>query len=112
MKKSETLPAFDGISGNIDITERAGTLNLNSHGVTVEFQEVFDRPLKLDTLTGQASWSRLRTDDSIALKFSNISFSNTHVAGLAYGNYWSATVGPGVIDLTGHLTRADAGYTE
>ena len=111
MKKSETLPAFDGISGNIDITERAGTLNLNSHGVTVEFQEVFDRPLKLDTLTGQASWSRLRTDDSIALKFSNISFSNTHVAGLAYGNYWSTTVGPGVIDLTGHLTRADARYT-
>ena len=38
-------------------------------------------------------------------------FPIPRVAGLAYGNYWSTTVGPGVIDLTGHLTRADARYT-
>jgi uncharacterized protein (TIGR02099 family) len=110
MKKSEMLPAFDGITGNIDITERAGTLNLNSQNATVEWQDVFQGPLKMDKVTGQASWSRLRTDRSIAVKFSNISFSNAYAAGLAYGNYWSTPDGPGVIDLTGHLTRADARY--
>ena len=110
LKKSETLPAFDGISGNVDMTERTGTLNLNSHDATLEFQEVFDRPFKLDKLTGHASWSRLRTDDSIALKLSNISFSNTHAAGLIYGTYWSTSNGPGVTDLTAHLSRADASF--
>ncbi|WON73253.1 YhdP family protein [Nitrosospira sp. Is2] len=110
MKKSEMLPAFDGITGNIDITERAGTLNLNSQNATVDWQDVFHGPLKLDKLTGQASWSRLPTDNSIALKFSNISFFNAYAAGLAHGNYWGAADGPGVIDMTGHLTRADARY--
>ena len=68
--------------------------------------------MKLDVLTGQASWNTLRSDDSIALKFSNIAFSNAHAAGMAYGNYWSTPDGPGVIDLTAHLTRADAGYVK
>ncbi|HEV7930677.1 MAG TPA: DUF3971 domain-containing protein, partial [Nitrosospira sp.] len=110
MKQSATLPAFDGITGNIDISERAGTLNLNSQNAEVEWQNVFHEPLKLDKLTGQASWSRLHNDNSVALKFSNISFSNAHAAGLAHGNFWTTPDGPGVIDLTAHLTRANAHY--
>lgn len=111
-RRSENLPAFDSITGNIDATNRAGSLNLTSHNVVLELHDVFHAPLKLDVLTGQASWSTLRSDGSIALKFSNIAFSNAHAAGMAYGNYWSARDGPGVIDLTAHLTRADAGYVK
>lgn len=112
MKKSEMMPAFDGITGNIDITERTGTLNLNSQNVTLDWQDVLQKPFKMDKLTGQASWSKLRTDSSIAIKFNNISFSNAYAAGLAHGKYWSTPDGPGVIDLTGHLQRADAGYLQ
>jgi uncharacterized protein (TIGR02099 family) len=114
LRKFEGAPAFSGITGNIDATERGGTLNLNSHNTKLELPAEFDEPLALDTLTGQASWERSTGKDSstdfMAFKFSNIAFSNLKVAGLAYGHYRTAVDGPGIIDLTSNLTRADASY--
>ena len=110
MKKSGTLPAFSGITGNIDISERGGTLNLNSQQVRLELPDVLHEPLVLGTLTGQASWNFLAEEDSIAFQFNNISFSNPHAAGLAYGSYRFIPGKPGLVDLAAHLTRADARY--
>ncbi|MGH8761746.1 MAG: YhdP family protein [Nitrosospira sp.] len=109
MKNNEGRPAFSGITGNLDITEQGGTLNLNSQHVRLELPQVFHEPLMLDTFTGQASWSFL-AGDAIAFKFNNVSFSNPQAAGLAYGSYRFMPGGPGVIDLVGQLTRADARY--
>ncbi|WP_244859706.1 YhdP family protein [Nitrosospira sp. NRS527] len=110
MRKSGRLPAFKGVSGNIDITERGGTLTLNSQNAAVELPEVFRVPLVLDIITGQASWNVLADKDSVAFKFNNISFSNKNAAGLAYGTYHFTVDGPGRIDLVANLTRADARY--
>lgn len=110
MRKSGRLPAFKGVSGNIDITERGGTLTLNSQNAAVELPEVFRVPLALDIITGQASWNVLADKDSVAFKFNNISFSNKNAAGLAYGTYRFTVDGPGRIDLVANLTRADARY--
>lgn len=110
MKKSENLPAFSGITGNIDLTERGGTLNFSSQKVRLELPDVFHEPLMLDTFTGQASWNYLSEGDSIVFKFNNITFSNPYAAGSAYGSYRFIPGKPGMVDLTGHLTRADAGY--
>lgn len=108
MEKSGTLPAFSGVTGDVDVNERGGTLNLNSQQVTLELPDVFQEPLMLDTLIGQASWIFLSEKDSIAFKFNDISFSNPHATGLAYGSYHLIPGKPGVVDLAAHLTRADA----
>ena len=107
MKKFGGIPAFNGVSGNIDGSEKGGTFNLNSQKVSVELLEVFREPLALDTLTAQASWDT-HGKDSTEFKFSNISFANSHAAGSVYGSYRPVRGGPGVIDLAGSLTRADA----
>lgn len=107
MKKFERIPAFSGISGNIDGTEKGGTLNLNSQKASMELPGVFREPLALDTFTAQASWKSLGKD-STEFKFSNISFANSHAAGIVHGSYQTVPGGPGVIDLVGNLTRADA----
>ncbi|SFN27479.1 TIGR02099 family protein [Nitrosospira briensis] len=113
-KKSGDLPAFRGITGNIDVTQRGGTLNLNSQNTILELPDVFGEPLALDIFTGHASWEVVTGQhsmaDSIAFKFANIAFSNPQMAGLAYGSYRTGAEGPGIIDLTAHLTRADARY--
>ena len=80
------LPSFSGITGNINITEKGGTLNLKSERIKLEFPSAFHEPLILDILTGQASW-RVSENNSVAFKFSNIAFSNSDVSGLAYGTY-------------------------
>ena len=110
MKKFDSIPAFSGISGNIAGTEQGGVLNLFSQKVSVALPAVFHKPVMLDTLTGQVNWGLLTNNNPIEFKFSNITFANDHAAGIIYGNYRSAPDGPGVIDLSGHLTRADARY--
>lgn len=107
-RKWKFLPAFRGMSGNLDITQRGGALNLNAHNAVLIHPDMFQEPLALDTLTGQVSWTIASSEDAIAFKFSNVSFSNPDGAGMAYGNYHVAADGKDEIDLTGHVTRAEA----
>jgi uncharacterized protein (TIGR02099 family) len=107
VKKSENLPAFGGITGNIDVTQRGGTLNISSRQASIELPDMFHEPLLLDTLTGQASWSTVPGSEASEFRFNNISFSNPYAAGISYGSYRTGRDGRGMIDIEGHLTRAD-----
>jgi uncharacterized protein (TIGR02099 family) len=107
MKKSENLPAFSGMTGTIDITAQGGTLNFNSRHASIELPDMFHEPLLLDTLTGQTSWTAASGNDAGEFRFSNISFSNSNAAGVAYGSYRIDRNGTGIIDLAGHAKRAN-----
>ena len=110
MNKYEAVPAFSGFSGNIDISEKGGALNINSQNVSLDLPETFHESFLLDTFTGQASWKTLVDKNSIEIKFSNISFANSHASGGVHGTYHTEHDGPGEIDLIGYLTHADARY--
>jgi len=101
------MPAFTGVSGNIDITEQGGTLNLDSQNTVLQLPDIPIEPITLNTLNGQIRWN-LTSNGSKSIKFSNISFSNAYAAGSAYGNYQTVLGSLGILDLTTHLTRADA----
>jgi uncharacterized protein (TIGR02099 family) len=107
MRAYAGLPGFAGISGNIDGNERGGTALVNATKAQVELPRVFVDPVRdFDTLTAQLGWSHVR--DELQLKLSNIAFANAHLAGTAFGSYNTAAEGPGVIDLSARLHRADA----
>lgn len=101
-----SLPAVSGLSGNIDGSEKGGTLHVNSQGAGFVMPDLFGEPIGLDTLTAQVAWTR--EDDQVELRFSNVSFANADAAGTVFGSYRSAREGRGEIDLTGNLSRADA----
>jgi uncharacterized protein (TIGR02099 family) len=107
MKKSGSLPAFSGMTGNIDITEQGGTLNFNSQHASIELPDMFHEPLLLDTLTGQTSWTAAPGKEPSEFRFTNISFSNSNAAGVAYGSYQVGRNSTGIIDLAGRVTRAN-----
>jgi len=101
------LPGFAGISGNIDGNEKGGSVLINASRAEVELPRVFVEPKRdLDTLTAQLGWSH--PGDQLQLKLSNIAFANADLAGTAFGSYIAAADGPGTIDLTARLNRADA----
>ena len=107
MRAYAGLPGFAGISGNIDGNEMGGTALVNATKAQVELPRVFVDPVRdFDTLTAQLGWSHVR--DELQLKLSNIAFANAHLAGTAFGSYNTAAEGPGVIDLSARLNRADA----
>lgn len=107
MRAYAGLPGFAGISGNIDGNEKGGTALLNATKAQLELPRVFAEPVRnFDTLTAQLGWSH--AGDALQLKLSNIAFANADLAGTAFGSYSTAADGPGVIDLTARLNRADA----
>lgn len=100
------LPGFSGLSGHIDGTEQGGTLHVSGQRASLDMPRVFARVLELDTLTAQVAWAWAA--ERLELKLSNVSFANSDAVGSLFGSYRSAAAGPGDIDLTGSLSRANA----
>jgi len=101
--KAGGIPGFSGFSGNIDGSEKGGTLHINTRKASLDMPELFQERLNFDAFTGQLAWSRAagRTE----LRFNNLAYANPDLAGTLFGTYRTAPDGPGDIDLTGHLTR-------
>ena len=106
LTRSGAIPGFSGLSGNVDGTDRAGTLHFNNVDATLDMPRVFAEPLAFDTLTGQMQWSR--EPGRMDIRLNNVAFANPDMAGNLFGAYRHSETGPGTIDLSGNLTRADA----
>ena len=104
LKQQGAMPGFSGFSGNIDGTEKGGTLYVATQKATLELPAVFRELLRFDTLTGQLAWSRQA--QGTELRFGNFAYANDDLAGTLFGSYRTVTDGPGIADLTGNLTRA------
>jgi uncharacterized protein (TIGR02099 family) len=104
--RGESVPGLSGLTGSIDGTEKGGTLNLASQGVSLDIPAVFKAVVPLDTLAGQVAWARAR--EQVEVKLDNLAFSNADAAGALSGSYRTARQGRGEVDLTGALSRADA----
>ena len=106
LNQFEKTPGLSGVSGNVDATEKGGTLHVVGERTSVELPAVFTDPLAFDSLTAQVAWTRAA--DHVDLKLSNVSFANADAAGSVFGTYRVPSVGRGEADLTGNLSRADA----
>src|SRR6266513_2888269 len=101
------VPGFSGLSGSIDATEAKGSVSLASRKAALELPRVFPEPrIPLETLNGRIDWER-QGERQVALRFSSLSFSNAHLSGSASGAYTYPGSGPGTIDLSAQLSRAD-----
>jgi uncharacterized protein (TIGR02099 family) len=105
MKPYGAIPGFAGVSGNLDANQQGGSLSLQAPNAVLEFPKVFRDPMPLDTLTAQLRWKAKQ--GGIEVNFSNVSYANADLAGTLYGSYRSVPGTPGILDLTGNLTRAD-----
>jgi uncharacterized protein (TIGR02099 family) len=107
LRASGALPGFSGLSGSLEATEERGSLALSSHKATLELPRVFPEPqIALDSLAGQVEWERAR-DGALGVRIASLTFANDHASGNVYGSYARRGEGPGSIDLSGLLNRAD-----
>jgi len=103
MRKHDALPGFSGFSGNIDGTEKGGTLHVATQKAVLDLPQLFRERLQFDTLTGQLAWSRVA--GGTELRFSNFAYANADLAGTLFGSYRTVADGPGIADITGRLSR-------
>lgn len=104
LKPHQSMPGFSGFSGNIDGTEKGGTLHVVTQKAALDLPRLFRERLLFDSLTGQLAWSAV--PGGTELRFSNFSYANVDLAGTLSGSYRTVDAGPGVADFSGHLTRA------
>ncbi|THF55614.1 YhdP family protein [Pseudothauera rhizosphaerae] len=100
------LPGLGGLSGEIDGDERGGRFRIAGQNGWIDLPAVFAEPrLALSTLKAEGGWTR--RDGRLEIAVDTASFENPDAAGSASGRYLPAADGPGEIDLSARLLRAD-----
>lgn len=101
------FPGVSGLSGNIDLNDKAGSVSLNAQKVGIDLPSVFpEAQIAFDTLSAQAKWTR--RDGVLDAELVRADFAGADAAGSAQGSYRFSGEGPGTINLAATLSRADA----
>ena len=106
MQRYGVLPGLIGLSGTLEATEKGGKSQLSAREVKLELPHLFKEVLQFDTLSANAGWTR--DSNGFELKLSNVSYHNADLSGTLSGSYRTVPDQPGILDLTGNLSRADA----
>ncbi|MBA3998709.1 MAG: TIGR02099 family protein [Candidatus Accumulibacter sp.] len=106
LKANGYFPGFSGLSGTVDTSEQGGSATLRSDKATLDLPSVFpEAAIALDTLNAQAKWKISKGE--LDAELTRVEFAGPDAAGSAQGRYRHTGEGPGTIDLTAALTRAD-----
>src|SRR5882724_3384600 len=107
LKPRESVPGFAKLAGSVEATEAGGRLYVQSRGAELELPRVFAEPhLAFDILSGQLDWQR--EGAGVKVEIASMTFTNADLAGNAFGSYAYTGEGPGVLDVSAVLNRADA----
>lgn len=107
VKAQGETPGFSGLAGTLDATEKGGVASLKNGKSAFDLPSIFPEPvIELDSLNALAKWKV--TKGVLEAELLHAEFASPHAAGSAQGEYRSEASGPGTIDMTAALTRADA----
>ncbi len=100
------FPGAGGLSGNIDVNEKAGDLVLDSAVSHLSLPAVFPEPdIGFERLKAKVSWKNDKGATDVKLE--KLDFSGKDATGSARGSYRYTGDGPGEIDLTAVIDKAD-----
>jgi uncharacterized protein YhdP len=98
----DNQPGFSGLSGQIDGSEREGTLFLSSQQVTMNLPAILFEPhAALDSLTAQLGWKKEGT--AVQFTLAQVNLMNPDFNGQLFGKYLWQSGQPGTVDLSGGL---------
>jgi len=106
VKAVDPMPGIERFSGSFEANEKRGALQLAGRDMRLDLPKVFEAPIALQDVAGRIAWTVANGRYDVRLE--DVKFANEDAAGALQGAYQTAAEGPGTIDLTGHLTRADA----
>lgn len=100
------FPGANGLSGSIDLTEKGGELQIASAKSGLSLPAVFPEPdIAFDTLKARVGWKN--GPEGVDIDLHKLEFAGPDAAGSAQGKYRYTGEGPGIIDLTARVDRAD-----
>ena len=100
------FPGFSGFSGSIEASDTGGSVSVRAQQAGLDLPTVFPEPhLAFDKLAADAKWKI--DGGKVDVELGKVEFSGADASGSAQGRYRYAGDGPGSIDLTATLSRAD-----
>lgn len=108
MRPYRGIPGFSHLNGQVDATEKGGSLSFAATETQIEVKDILRWPLPFDKLSGRATWTRKQ--GQFDLTVSNLAVSSPHLSGTVEADYQYAGKGHGTLDLTGKFTRADGRF--
>lgn len=96
-------PAFSGLTGEVEGSDRAGTLRINSRDLKVQAPGFMADPLTLTQADARLDWQR--NGRGWELKLNDTRLRNEDLEGTVSGGY-QIDDGPGIADLTINLKHA------
>ncbi len=106
MSAWRAFPGFTNLSGRIDATQAKGVLTLAAQNSEIDLPRVFPEPrIRVATLSGEVGWER--RDAGATVRIANLAYANEDFAGTASGSYVTNGAGPGAVDLSAQLLRAN-----
>ncbi len=101
------FPGAEGLSGMIDLSEKGGDLIVDAGRSGLSLPAIFPEPdIALTALKARANWKNSPAGTDIRLD--KLEFAGPDAAGSAQGVYRYTGDGPGEIDLTAKVERAEA----
>ncbi len=106
----DAWPGVSGMSGSLEGTEAGGSLHIDARRATVDLPHVFQAPLALDTLAGDATWKH--EGAALRVDLADVRFANADAEGKVAGMWRSLPdvheANLGAVDLHGSVVRAVA----
>src|ERR1700682_3410089 len=100
------IPGFAGLAGALEADESNGRLYRQSGNAAFDLPKLFPEPrVLLDALSAQIDWQQ--EGERFSARLTSVNFSNAHLIGSAFGAFTRSAPGPGAIDLSATLARAD-----
>lgn len=104
------FPGFSNIDGEIDATEKGGSVKLDSQDLAIEMpaEQFVESSMPFDSLKMQARWQYLK-DQTLQVDLEQLQFAQPGVAGSLSGRHVQPLQGKsaGSVDLHGELSRFD-----
>ncbi|HWA13370.1 MAG TPA: YhdP family protein [Burkholderiales bacterium] len=101
-------PGVRKLDGEVEASDQGGTATLAMTEGGFDLPRVFGAPVPMEVLSAALGWRFQGGQAWVTVR--NVAFTNEHAAGTFHGTYHTEAQGPGVIDLTGSLVRADGRY--
>ena len=127
-REHDGVPGVTGLSATIKGSIREGDISLGASSpvgkseknakttpatavpTVLDFGKHFTAPLSFDTLRGALKWSRKPDTNGVLTTYIDLTalaFENADLAGTVKGTWHSDSIGPGVANLTGALSRGE-----
>jgi uncharacterized protein (TIGR02099 family) len=101
----DALPGVTNLSGSVEANEQGGRLRVAGEGSTIALPMLFAEPIGFDSVKGDVSWTH--GAGATQVQWRDVVFANADLSGTAAGTWRSQPDGPGDVDLTAQLSRAN-----